>query len=219
MKRRISIWPCILIAFFGCRDLSLNNGGGTIDGYMIEGTILDGLHQPIDSIDIVLYYGVEFVSSSPVPERSYTIENPGDFVTINVYDSEERVVRNLYSGTPSGSTLYVPWNKRHNNGSLVKSGVYTVRYLVGGSPRHSYVAVVDGHITGRTDVDGIFTIGNENLPVGYFPAPLYSQSDAFLGNYRIQNWVYLEFTIAGTLYTYSIALEQDAITHVLIKAN
>ena len=214
-----SVGWTLVIAFLGlvesgCRDPGLDDGTPSIDGYRIEGTILDGLDQPIPGIDIMVYYDTLYVSNSPVPTRPYTLTSTGEYVTIDVYNSEDNVVRNLYAGTPSGPTVYVPWDKRRGDGSLAGSGLYTIRYVSGGQIRHSYDIAIHGHVTAETDSSGNFIVDNVNLPIDYFPAPFYSNSDTFLGNYRILDWVWLEFVVANQLYSLPVQVKEDAITFV-----
>ena len=219
---RTAGWHLTAIVFatfveFGCRDFGLAGPDSQVVGYRIEGSILDGLDQPIDSLDIHLYYDLAYVSNTPEPVRAYSVVVPEESVTVNVYDIENQIVRNLYTGSSSGSSFYVPWNKRGNNGALVESGVYVVRYQVGGGVRHSYDVVADGHVTARTDRDGLFTIENANLPIDYYPAPLYDNSDNFLGNFHILGFVRLEFTISNTLYYHYVSLNKDKVTHVALR--
>jgi hypothetical protein len=209
---------CLILMSLSCRDFGAGPLTRPITGFRIEGTVLDGLGQPLDNIPVSLFYSLEFLSSTPAPLREYTIETPGESVTVNVHDDEGAIVRNLYAGVPSGPTLSVIWDQRRNNGVLVGSGLYFVRVTVDGELRHSYAELVNGRITATTDINGIFAIPDVNLPVGFSPAPLFSGS-SFTGNYRVLNWVYLEFDIAGIIYTYSVPLETDRISRLLVRAN
>lgn len=201
----------------GCRDLNLLDVRETTEGYRIVGTVLDGLDNPITGLGIRLSYGAEYVSGSPVPQREYNLQSPDEFVLVDVYNLKGAHVQSLYAGTPGGTSLLVQWNKRNSAGALVPSGIYFVRYSVNGSTRHSYTVVVDGHISATTDTNGVFTIPDDLLPVGYYPAPLYSGTDAFLGNYRIQNLAFLEFTVDVNTYVYSVVLELNQTKRLLVR--
>lgn len=201
----------------GCRDINLLDARETTEGYRIVGTVLDGLDNPIAGLGVRLSYGAEYVSGSPVPQREYILQSPGEFVLVDVYSLKGNHIRSLYAGTPAGTSLFVQWNKRNNAGALVPSGIYFVRYTVNGSPRHSYTVVVDGHVSATTDSNGVFIIPDDFLPVGYYPAPLYSGTDAFLGNHRIQNLAYLEFTVGANTYVYSVVLELNQTKRLLVR--
>lgn len=198
----------------GCRDPGVDGGSVPIDGYRIECTIVDGLDQPMEGIDILLYYDTIYVSNTPVPNRAFVVPSPGQFVTINVYDAEGALVRNLYGDVPSSTQLYVPWDKRTNDGTLVGSGLYTVRYLIGSEIRHSYEITLHGLVTAETDSNGTFMIDNRNLPLNHSPAPFYDDSDSFAGYYEILDWVYLEFVVANALFSIPVRVKEDAVTYV-----
>jgi hypothetical protein len=217
ISRSFGILIVSILIIPGCRDLNLVNTNGIADGFRIEGTVLDGLEQPMDNIPVSMFYSLEFIGNTPVPVRDYTLESPGEFVNIDVYDGENVLVRNLYAGTPAGATVYVPWDQRRNSGSFVGSGVYTVKVTVGGNLRHSYVELVNGRVTAQTDVNGVFVIPDVHLPVGYSPAPSYNNQGTFTGNYRILNWVYLEFNVGGIVYTYSVPLIAGRVSRVPVR--
>jgi len=202
---------------FGCRDTSLVNVYGTVEGFRIEGTVLDGLEQPISGVPISLFFALDFIGNTPVPVREYTLQTPSEFVGIDVYNYENGLVRNLYAGAPGGTTIYIPWDHRKNNGALAGSGVYTVRVTVGGEMRHSYVEVVNGEVTAQTDANGVFVIPSVHLPVDFFPAPTYNSQGAFTGNYRILTWVYLEFNIGGIVYSYSVPLVAGRVSRLSVR--
>lgn len=200
----------------GCRDAVIETPIIPIDGYQIEGTVVDGLDQPFGDLPISLFYTTEFLDNN-VPVRAYTIQTPGEFVNIDVYDADSVLVRNLYAGTPGDTAIYVPWDWRRNDSTLVGSGIYTVRVTVGGMLRHSYVDVVDGNVTAVTNASGGFTISDVNLPVGYFPAPFFNASGAFIGNYRIRDQVYLECSVGGVTYGYPVRVSKGVVTRIAMR--
>lgn len=202
----------------GCRDAGVETPIIRIDGYRIEGTVVDGLDQPFGNLPIALFYTTEFVDNN-VPEREYTIQAPGEFVNIDVYDADSVLVRNLYAGTPADTTIYFPWDRRRNDATLVGSGIYTVRVTVGGMLRHSYVDVVNGNVTAVTNANGVFTIPDVHLPIGYSPTPFYNASGAFVGNYRIRNQVYLECNVGGITYGYPVHVSEGILTRIAMRVH
>ncbi|MBI4417984.1 MAG: hypothetical protein HY563_04350 [Ignavibacteriales bacterium] len=218
MASKVHHWIiALLILVTGCRDTDLVEVRRPTEGYQIEGTVLDGLDQPVIGVAIKVSYGMDFVSSSPQPQREYILQSPGEYVVIDVYDLKNRLVRNLAAESPSGPSFYRPWDKRNNSGNLVRSGVYIVRYVVDGAVRHSYPVLVDGHVTATTDANGVFSISDDSLPVGYYPVPLYTGTDAFVGNYRINNVVYLELTIGTTTHRFGIILRMNEVTRLAVR--
>ncbi|MEX1140459.1 MAG: hypothetical protein WEB33_05505 [Bacteroidota bacterium] len=220
MRRRLSRafpWFSILsLLTFGCRDAGVVNPNSTVEGYRIEGTVRDGLEQPFNNVSIALFYSMDPINNN-APVREYTIETPGEFVNIDVYDADSVLIRNLYAGTPGGPTVFEPWDKLKNDGALVGSGVYTVRVTVGGMLRHSYVEVVNGNVTAVTNADGVFAIPGVYLPIGYSPAPVYNSAGAFVGNYRISDRAYLECNVGGVTYGYSVRLVEGFVTRASMR--
>ncbi len=207
-----------LILLVGCRDAGTETSITTIDGYRIEGVVFDGLDQPFDNLPIALFFTTEFVDNS-VPTREYTIQTPGEFVNIDVYDADSALVRNLYAGTPGDTTIFVPWDRRRNDATLVGSGIYTVRVTVGGMLRHSYVDVVNGNVTAVTNSSGAFIIDDVNLPIGYSPTPFFNASGSFVGNYRIRDQVYLECKVGGVTYGYPIRVSEGVLTRIAMRVH
>lgn len=221
MGRLCSTFSVVLVLTFvviGCRDAGIETPITSINGYQVEGTVFDGLDQPFDNLPIALFYTTEFVDNN-VPVREYTIQTPGEFVNIDVYDADSVLVRNLYAGTPGDTTIYVPWDRRRNDSSLVGSGIYTVRVTVGGTIRHSYLDVVNGNITAVTNASGAFTIPDVNLPIGYSPTPFYNASGAFVGNYRIRDQVYLECSVGGVTYGYPVRVSEGVVTRIAMRVH
>ncbi|MEX2117358.1 MAG: hypothetical protein WEB37_10760 [Bacteroidota bacterium] len=206
----------VLLIVSGCRDTGMVNVNSKLEGFRIEGTVLDGLEQPFNNIPVSLFYSLEFIDNT-VPVRDYTIQTPGESVNVDVYDYENGPVRNLYAGTPGGPTIYIPWDQRENNGVLVGSGVYTIRVTVGGGLRHSYVETVNGRVTAQTDANGVFVIPGVHLPVGFSPAPVYNSGGAFTGNYRVMDRVLLEFSVGGITHAYSARLVTGQVTRVFVR--
>lgn len=221
MPKLFSTLSCLLVISLGatgCRDAGVETPITNVDGYQIEGTVFDGLDQPFSNLPIALFYTTEFVDNN-VPVREYTIQTPGEFVNIDVYDEDSLLVRNLYAGTPADSTIHVPWDRRRNDATLVGSGIYTVRVTVGGMLRHSYVDVVNGNVTAVTNANGVFKIPDVHLPIGYSPAPFYNASGAFVGNYRIRNQVYLECSVGGITYGYPVHVSEGILTRIAMRVH
>lgn len=217
MRSKIAGVLMALLFLTGCRDLNPLDARIVIDGYRVVGTVMDGLNNPIPGVQIRLSYGMDFVSGSPVPERSYTLQAQTEYVEVRVLDRTGTQVRALYADTVSAPTIYVPWDKLNDAAVPVPSGIYEVRYIVGGTVRHTYTVIVDGNITVTTSTEGVFVLPNEILPVGFYPAPLYSGNDSFLGNFVFQNLVRVQMSVGSTNYSQWIVVERNRITRVLVR--
>lgn len=206
-----------LLILTGCRDHNPLDARIAIDGYRIVGTVMDGLNSPIAGVQIRLYYGMDFVSGSPVPERAYTLQSPPEEVEIRVFDNAGNQVRMLFADTVSAPNIFVSWDKQNDAAVPVPSGVYEVRYISSGTVRHTYTVLVDGNISATTNTEGVFVIPQELLPIGLHPVPVYSGNDSFLGNFAIQNLVRLQATVGSTNYSQWITVDRNRITRVLVR--
>jgi hypothetical protein len=63
-------------------------------------------------------------------------------VTVKVYDSSGRKVRDLYSGSSSAGLNTIQWDGRNDGGQRVSSGVYTIKIEGGGLNQSRRVVVV-----------------------------------------------------------------------------
>ncbi len=190
----------------------------TINGYRIEGQVLDGFLRPLVGVQVVLYYGLAYVDGDSV-SRAYTPAAQGEFVTVEVKNTSGQAVRVLFAGlAPQDSGLYIPWDYRDDDGAVVRSGLYTVTYSVTGNVRKSYRQVVDGNPNDTTDAEGRFVIPESDLPVGEI-APFYTSSDVFDGEYEIMNEVFLRFVSPAFSRTYKVVLLKDKVTNVPIELN
>jgi len=202
----------LLAMFLGCeRQIPLVPVAEVpINGYQIEGTMLDGLKRPLVGVSIRMYYDPTYVGSDSVPNRSYTPQAASELVLVRVYDSAGLFVKLLFQGTISDSSITILWDGRNGGGAPAPSGLYTVRYSVGSEVRTSYPVIVDGNVTAVTDTAGHYTIGNTNLPIGSVVP--YLNGTTFLGWYRIDPSVFLEVQAPSLSRTYHIALEVNVIT-------
>jgi hypothetical protein len=207
---------CMLIAslvmFVGsCREIPLIEGG-PIEGYQIEGYVFDRLQNPLRNVLVVLEYQFIFVNEGPPPSRSYSVTDPNQVVVVAVYDSQDRHVRTLFQGTRPVGPMLVEWDKKTAQGLDVPSGLYTVKYQENGVTKKSYTEIVSGTVTARTDSAGRYVIPPANLPIGYEPVYLSGTGGNYAGNYRIGDWVVLEFLVSGVSRQAYFALVRNHVT-------
>ena len=165
-----------------------------------------------------MHYDYEYVDANPPESRVFQVTDPNVTVRIKVFDRSNRLRRLLYEGQVSPGPLSVQWDLKDSFGVPVPSGIYTVQFTVGAEVKQSYTVTVSGAVTARTDSLGSFAIMNENLPIGFYPVPLYSSDrTSFLGNYRIVPYVTVEATVQSIKRSAYISLARDRVTRVELK--
>ncbi len=195
MKRRMWFMMVAAAVFVSCeREFLVPPQDEEIDGYEIRGTVRDRLGNPLRNIPIRIFYDFVLVENSPPPPTEFEVTNSAQVIRVAVFDRLNRQRLVLYNGTHPLGTMDIRWNKKDVNGRDMPSGVYTVHYIIDGQTRKSYPVTVTGTVSARTDSSGAFRIGDEFLPVGFFPVPLYnSDSTRYFGLHRITEGVGLQF--------------------------
>lgn len=210
----------LLLVLAGCErgDPGLVETERPINGYRIEGQVMDGFLRPLVGVQVILYYGLAFASGDSI-SRAYTPAVQGENVTVEVKNPAGQTVRVLFSGAaPQDSSLYVPWDGRDGNGGIVRSSIYTVTYSVAGDIRKSYRQIVDGNQNDTTDAEGRFVIPEPDLPVGEI-APYYDSNDAFVGEFEVLDQVYLRFVGPSFARTYRVTLLKNKTTNFSVVMN
>lgn len=210
----IALAGFLFILMEGCdrRVPGLSESDPVIDGYRINGKLVDDFLRPLVGVQVVLYYALAFAGSDSV-DRAYTPSVQGEFVTVEVKSWTGLTVRVLFAGpAPQDSTLYVPWDGRDDSGNIARSGLYTVTYTVANVVRKSYRFIVDGNPNDVTDAEGRFMIPESDLPVNEI-APYYDSNDAFVGRFQISDEVFLRFVGASFSRTFRVSLLKNRITN------
>ncbi|HYG40211.1 MAG TPA: lamin tail domain-containing protein [Cytophagales bacterium] len=57
---------------------------------------------------------------------NFLFEEPGNMVSVNLYDKEGRILKNLIDNQTLSLNGFIQWNGEDNNGNRVKSGIYLV---------------------------------------------------------------------------------------------
>jgi hypothetical protein len=189
----------------------------SFSGYRIEGIVSDRLGNPVRGVPIALSYDYELVDDAPPPSKTYEVVDENKSIRVAVYDRENRLLRLLFQGHASPGPLLVGWDQSDNIGNPVPSGVYSVQYIVDSQLKMSYPVTVSGAVTARTDSLGHYVIPDKNLPVGFYPVPLYSSDGrSYLGSYRISSYMVLEFQLEPKRAA-GVVLMKDQVTRVDIK--
>lgn len=194
---------CILS---GCeREIPVDTSGREVDGYLIEGSVTNRFGTPLAHVDVKVDYDLILIDQNDPAPRYYEITASSEFVTVVVQEERGATVRTLAANVFQRGRIEFSWDKRIPGGEIAPSGVYHVRYLVGGRVRHSYPVLVLNSVTARTNSEGSFVIPDARLPIGYEPIPLYGTGSSFFyGNHRIGSRVFLGFVAGGRTRTLSV---------------
>jgi hypothetical protein len=189
-----------------------------VDGYMIMGKLSDQFGNPLRDVPVVLYYDYVFVDANPPPSKTYQVTDARKPVLVRVASRSGVPFRVLFNDTISPGPLTVEWDQKDGAGNFVPSGVYFVQYLVENVVRMSYPVTVTGRVTAVTDSLGRFTIGNENLPIDFYPVPLTaSDGSRYLGNHRIVPFVTLQFQLEGARRSVYVSLTKNQIKRLDLR--
>lgn len=211
----------LIAAVSGCeREIPLvSSSGPEISGYHIEGTLTDRLGNPYRDIPVQLFYDYAFVDANDPPSKEFQVTEPSKIIRVGVYDRNDRLKRILFIGGAERGPLVVLWDQKESNGVPAPSGVYTVRYTVDEQVKKTYPVTVSGTVVARTDSLGTFFIPDDNLPIDFYPVPLYnSDNSAYYGNHRIIPYVVLQFALAeNNSRSVYLRVEKDRVTRIDIK--
>ncbi len=212
----VGIMAGLLLLSSGCkREIPVLFGTEPINGFRVEGSVSDALGRPLKDVQVRLFYDeFHLESTGPEPSRSYTLQAPNEFIDVQVFNAANLAIRTLFSGLVADTVFTILWDKQMPDGSEAPSGKYTVRYLVGGVERKSYLVLVYGAVSARSDVNGRFVIPEESLPLKQTQIPVYSVADEFLGIYRIGQRVELEFVAGTAIRSAFVFVEEDILTRV-----
>lgn len=184
-----------------------------IAGYRIEGTVTNNLGEPLPDVEVSVSYDYDYENDGPPPSQAVTLASAGQLVTVAVYDARNRLVRVISSELSEPGNYLVRWDRLDSLRAHVPAGLYEVRYIVGVDTPKVYVVLVDGTVTAKTDDHGSYVIGEEHLPIGVGPIPLYSDDGSvYYGNYTVRPDVFLTFTSATSTLTFTVTVEKDRIT-------
>jgi hypothetical protein len=213
MAKKNALWSIVLcLGALGCeREIPIIDGG-PIEGYQVEGFVVDRLNTPMRGVDVVLHFNFSYVDNGLPPSKSYFVTNPNQTIVVGVYATDGRLIKNLYSGTANTGSLTVEWDKKDGGGRDAASGLYTIRYTENNVTVHSYDEVVTGTVTARTDSTGRYSITKSNLPIEYYPVYFSSTGGNYQGNYRIVNQILLEFFSGSRVRLVYITLARNQIT-------
>jgi len=204
-----------VVFYLGCeRDTQLLSVDPTI-GYKVQGTVTDRIGNPVVGVNVRVWYDYDLVDRNPAPPKDFTVTDSTKTVSVIVRNRADQVIRTIFSGTlPPGNRTY-DWDMKNVNGNDPPAGMYAVHYLVDGVSQKSYSVMVSGTVVSLTDVQGQYTIPDDNLPIGFYPVPIYSpDKSVYFGNHRIGPSVRLAFTTTARAKEVVVNLSKNVVKKV-----
>ncbi len=204
-----------VVFYLGCeRDTQLLSVDTTI-GYKVQGTVTDRIGNPVVGVNVSVRYDYELVDRNPAPPKDFTVTDSTKTVSVVVRNRSDQTIRTIFLGTlPSGNHTY-DWDMKDAFGNNPPASKYAVHYLVDGVSQKSYSVTVSGTIVALTDVQGQYTIPDDNLPIGFYPVPLYSfDKSIYYGNHRIVPSVRLAFVTTARTREVVVNVSKDVVKKV-----
>src|ERR1041385_5721163 len=167
MRYAIALW--LMITALTCREIqsySLVQPDAGFRGYQLNGTVRTGTGAPVDSVSVTLSYVNAIIGSSPMDTQIVMVTNPNQILDVKVFTPGFEQVRKLYPGTfPVGIVPRYQWDGVGDDGKLVPSGKYLVRYSVDAAIVKYSTVVISGNVTALSDANGRFTLPAARLPI------------------------------------------------------
>jgi len=129
---------------YSCLFEALDLYSGTASGGPLSeksGPLVIGASVVPPASEVKVYHGVFKPGENEKTSVAFNLPAAA-VVTVNVYDSSGRKVRDLYSGSSASGLNTMQWDGRNDGGQRVSSGVYTVKVEGGGINQTRRVVVV-----------------------------------------------------------------------------
>lgn len=204
-----------IVFYLGCeRDTQLLSVD-TTTGYKVQGTVTDRIGNPVVGVNVSVWYDYDLVDRNPAPSKDFTVTDSTKTVSVIVRNRADQVIRTIFSGTLPPGNYTFDWDMKNANGNDPPASMYTVHYLVDGVSQKSYSVTVSGTIVALTDVQGQYTIPDDNLPIGFYPVPIYSfDKSIYYGNHRIVSSVRLAFVTAARTREVVVSVSKDVVKKI-----
>lgn len=196
-----------------CREIQPPDFELPIQGYALDGTVTTTNGVPVEGVEVKLYYDKALVSVDPTDTQQVIVTDPSKPVDIAVYTTDYQLVQQLFLGyQPAGVLPRWPWSGHDDQGNLVPSGKYLLRYVVDTVIVKFSPLIVEGHPTAVTDGLGHFTISGARLPIGE-RFDLFDQYDRYVATYQVMPSIDVFLRKADVRIGYGpIGLTKDRIT-------
>jgi hypothetical protein len=196
-----------------CRDIQPVTSSSTVQGYQLNGTFITSDGIPIDNADVILSYKYVPVDTTATDTQSVVLVDSLLFVDISVYTVHNVYIRRLFDGFRSPGVIpRARWDGFDNDGNLVPSGKYLIRYTLGPTIAKEAPVLIDGHKTTATDANGQFIITKDNFPIGDV-FDIYNNDGTYYKTVQVLSTVDLEFKKLALDTVFSVTLTKDQITN------
>jgi hypothetical protein len=188
------IIPLCCIILVGCREESpVDDTAPLIDGYRIEGFVVDSMNHGLYGVSVQLAYTYLFIDSARPESRVVNIPHAGN-ARIRIFDMFNQEVREIFNGHVDPGVIDFPWDYHDNDVQHVGSGLYYYSCTLDDQELLWYPILIDSALTSFTDNTGSFAISDVHFPIGA-TIPRFSHDGTFLGNYMVYNTVQMIFTL------------------------
>ena len=192
------------------------------NGYEIRGFVLDRLGNPMPNVEVRVDYDLSLEDTGNPPDVSYTVSAPFEAIQVQIHTLSGVLYRSYPTIAAEPGSFLFTWDKLSASGSRATSGVYFVSYVKGGTQVLRYPVLVQDNTVTVTDSVGRYTVGNEYLPIDFYPVARYSgDGTRFFGNYRVSDQVYLTFQPLGPISSIfrSVRVIRDRVVEFDVRYN
>jgi hypothetical protein len=189
-----------------------------ITGYQVQGTVTDQVGNPVPNVAVLVdyNYNLDFTDSSMT--RTYFVTNNSVPTQAVAVDWDNRIVRVLTPPRQVYGPFLALWDGKDSTGIVPPSGIYYVKYLVGGTVAYSYRQLVSGGQVTSTDAHGNYTIPFQNLPIDSTLVPYFDRYDSlYVGNILLAAEISLTFTYQSRAVHLLRTVNKNQVTFVNVS--
>jgi hypothetical protein len=203
----------LIVVSLSCRDITPYEPYVPIARYGLSGRVTSANGVAIESVAVSISYNFIQYDTTQLDTVNIIVDSRLHIYSVDVFDIHGLRVRNLYFDYPQlGAFPRFFWDARDDSFHLVKSGKYFIRYVRDATILKVVPYLVDGLVTARTDNDGNFTVGQDNLPVGEL-FDLYSYGGTFEGVYQVTRDINVDLAKATLHRGYTVTLQINNVYH------
>jgi hypothetical protein len=209
---RFGVIGLLCMITLSCREIQPSDVPYTVQGYQINGTVLNANSIPLEGVDVILYYNFALAQTTPLDAQQVIVTDSTRTVFVGVFVEPNMCIRELFFRHRSpGPVPHFYWDERDDSGHEVPSGKYLIRYVYDTMIVKDVPWIANGHCTATTNSFGRFTITNEHFPIGEL-FDIYSNADQYMETDKVLSVIYLELYKSDLHARYTVTLNQNAIT-------
>jgi len=211
---RLFILGILCFTLFSCREYYPFDAPVRVTGYQISGKVISADGVPMRNASVKVRYYYDEYSATPLDTSRIIISGTPKYMVVVVVTPEDKQVKQLYAGYPSGGIFpRLSWNELNDSGQYAPSGKYIIRYTYGTDVVKETPYVAENHVTTTTDANGEFLLTNNALPIGeVFDIYDTDNPSVFYGAYKIYTVVRLIITKGNLVASSDVQLEKNTLT-------